>query len=131
MYGKHPDMGQAILRIGLGILFFAAGLMKLFTAGVGGISGFLSSLGFPLATIFAVILIAVEIICGALLIIGWQTKWASFLLGIVIIVAILTVQIKNLAGDQAIQFFKDLSILVGLFAINAGGPGKWCLDKKH
>ena len=131
MYGKHPEIGQAILRIGIGILFLAAGLMKAFTAGVSGISGFLGGIGFPAPGVFAVILIAVEIIGGLLLVIGWQTNWASLFLGIMMIVAILTVQIKSIGGENTIQFFKDLSILVSLIAIQSGGPGKWCLDKKH
>ncbi len=131
MHGKHPELGQFFLRVGLGILFLAFGLMKLFLAKPSGVTEMLSSIGFPAPALFAWILILAEIVGGFLLIIGYQVKIATSLLGIVIVVAILTVQIPSLGGDGTMQFFKDLSILVGLIAIFFGGAGKWCIDKTH
>ena len=43
---EHRELGQMILRVGIGILFFAAGLMKLIFAGVDGIKVMLDGIGF-------------------------------------------------------------------------------------
>ena len=128
---KKHDYGLIILRLGLGILFIYTGITKLFFSTPSGVSQFLGSLGFPLPILFAWILILAELLGGIALVIGFKAKWASALLGIVIIVAILTVQIKALAGQNAIQFFKDLTILTSLIAVYILGPGCCSLDKKH
>ena len=128
---KKHDYGLIILRLGLGILFIYTGIAKLFFSTPSGVSQFLGGLGFPLPILFAWILILAELLGGIALVIGFKAKWASALLGIVIIVAILTVQIKALAGQNAIQFFKDLTILTSLIAVYILGPGCCSFDKKH
>ena len=100
MYGKHHEMGQFILRVVLGLLFFAAGLGKLLGPGGSGVSQFLEGLGCPIPLVFAWILILAEILGGAALIVGFKTNWASLLVGIVIIVAILTVGIKGFGTEN-------------------------------
>ncbi len=130
--GKHAEYGQLILRAGLGILFLAAGLMKLIFAGGSGITQMLAGIGFPIAGFFAWVLILVEILGGLALILGFKTKWASALLGIMMIVAILTVQLNTFSQDfpAQMQFFKDLAILVGLISIYFSGPGHFSLTKR-
>ncbi len=128
---EYSHIGQLILRIGLGILFFAAGIMKVVFAGVSGITQMLSGSGFPIPGFFAVILIFTEIIAGGALIIGFKPKWASILLGIIMIVAILTVELKTFTQEfpAQMQFFKDVAILVGLISIFFTGSGAYTL--KH
>lgn len=122
---NHSHIGQTILRMGLGTLFFAAGLMKVIFPGVTGIKGMLDGIGFPLAGFLAWVLILVELLGGAALIIGFKTKIATILLGIIMLSAIFSVQIKTFAQDfpAQMQFFKDLAILVGLASIYFSGHG--------
>jgi len=129
---KHHDHGQCVLRIGLGILFFGAGLMKLFFAGPEGIKAMLSGVGFVIPGFLAWVLILAEIIGGAALIIGYKHKWASILLGFIIVSALLTVQVKTFGQDfpAQMQFFKDIVILGGLAAIGLGGAGHWSIDSR-
>ena len=85
--------GPALLRITLGLLFLISGLSKIMNPSM--ISGMLSGLGFPIAVVFAWILILVEIIFGILLLIGIKTEIAVWPLFIVLLVALLLVGIPS------------------------------------
>ncbi|MEK6914558.1 MAG: DoxX family protein [Nanoarchaeota archaeon] len=117
--------GPALLRIALGILFLVPGLAKLMDPGM--ITGMLSGLGFPVAPLFAWILILVEIICGALLIIGFKTEIAIWPLFVVLLVALLLVAIPSFDAskvDTIMALLWHLVGLAGLLSINSTGPGK-------
>lgn len=117
--------GSALLRIALGLLFLIPGLSKLMNPSM--ISGMLSGLGFPIAVIFAWILILVEIIFGVLLLIGIKTEIAVWPLFIVLLVALLLVGIPsfNMTDVQSIMnILWHLVGLAGLLTISSTGPGK-------
>ncbi|CAO3416976.1 DoxX family protein [Azospirillum doebereinerae] len=68
-----------ILRVGLGLLFLAHGLvLKVMTFGVAGTVGFFESLGYP--GFFAYLVILGEIGGGLLLIAGAYTRWIALAL---------------------------------------------------
>lgn len=117
--------GPAILRIALGLLFLVPGLAKLMDPSM--VTGMLSGLGFPTAIVFTWILILIEIIFGALLIIGLKTEIAIWPLFIVLLVALLLVaipsfEISNVQSLMNILF--HLVALAGLLSISSTGPGK-------
>lgn len=117
--------GSALLRITLGLLFLIPGLSKLMNPSM--ISGMLSGLGFPIASIFAWILILVEIIFGVLLLIGIKTEIAVWPLFIVLLVALLLVGIPsfNMTDVQSVMnILWHLVGLAGLLTISSTGPGK-------
>jgi putative oxidoreductase len=119
---KH--YGPTAFRVALGVLFLGAGLMKLMNPGM--FSGMLTGLGFPAPVFFAWLVTAVEVAGGALLLLGWQTRYAAAPLAFVIVVAILSVSRKD-----PMQFLKDFAILGGLVGVLLAGPGRLCLDKHH
>jgi len=98
------------LRVGLGVLFIGTGISKLLNPAM--ITGLLASIGFPAATFWAWLLIIVETLGGALILLGYKSKYVSWPLIIVIVVAILTVTRKDLGS-----FLKDFSILGGLVSL--------------
>jgi putative oxidoreductase len=129
---NKKNYGQMLLRVGAGVLFLGAGLMKLFGPGAEGITGMLSGIGFPLAGLFAWFLILAEIVGGGFLIAGYQVKWSSATLFVILLVAIVTVGLGNVADTTGrMNLLKDLGLLTGLAAIFLNGPGCWCFDKKH
>ncbi|MCG5239587.1 DoxX family protein [Azospirillum doebereinerae] len=68
-----------ILRVGLGLLFLAHGLvLKVMTFGIAGTVGFFESLGYP--GVFAYLVILGEIGGGLLLIAGVYTRWIALAL---------------------------------------------------
>ncbi|MEL6871490.1 MAG: DoxX family protein [Pseudomonadota bacterium] len=70
-----PDAGIALLRVSLGVMTLAHGLLKLFVFTVPGTVAFFASLGLPAIAAYAVI--TLEIGGGLLLIAGLGTRFAA------------------------------------------------------
>jgi len=121
----NKSQGPALLRITLGLLFLIPGLFKLMDPSM--VSGMLSGLGFPIASIFAWILILVEIIFGVLLLIGMKTEIAIWPLFIVLLVALLLVAIPQFDMQNVQSIMNVLWHLIGLgglLSISSTGAGK-------
>ncbi|MCB1914806.1 MAG: DoxX family protein [Rhodocyclaceae bacterium] len=66
------DYGIAILRIALGAMFLAHGLLKVFVFTLPGTAGFFESVGFP--GFAAYIVAPAEILAGIALLVGFRTR---------------------------------------------------------
>src|SRR5258708_29173486 len=72
-------------RILIGLIFLVAGIRKVM--GFAGAVAYLTKLGFPAPEVMAVIAIIIEIGGSVLLILGWRTRWAAWLLVVFVGVA--------------------------------------------
>jgi putative oxidoreductase len=70
-----PDYAALLLRITLGSMFVAHGLLKFLVFTVGGTAGFFESVGFPGWT--AYIVAPAEVLAAVALIVGLQTRWVA------------------------------------------------------
>lgn len=124
---KFAALASLFLRVVVGVIFLVHGWQKL-QGGVPGVSGMLASLGFPAPEFFAVLLIAAEVIGGALLIIGLLTHWAAKILSIVALVALVTVHLDKgfFVGAGGYEFI--LLILAASLSVMAMGGGRWSVD---
>jgi len=124
---KAASLASLFLRVVVGVIFLVHGWQKL-QGGIGGTAGFLGSLGFPAPEFFAVLLIAAEIVGGALLIIGLLTHWAAKLLAFVALVALVTVHLSRgfFVSGGGYEFI--LLLLAATLAVMAVGGGKWSVD---
>jgi putative oxidoreductase len=104
------------------------GYQKVFQMGHEGVTGFLTSLGFPAAGFFAYILAYGELAFGALLIAGLMTHLAAKFGVIVAIVAFFTVHLPNgfYISNGGYEFIT--LIFAASFAILIFGGGKYSLD---
>ncbi len=127
MLDKWKDCAPLILRVATGLVFAMHGYQK-FTNGIDKTAGFLDTLGFPMATAFAVILIAAELLGGIMLVLGLFTRYTAKILAIVAIVALFTVHIGKgfFIAKGGYEFI--LLILAATVSIMITGPGKWALD---
>jgi putative oxidoreductase len=66
------DYGIALLRIALGAMFLAHGLLKFLVFGLAGTAGFFESVGFP--GFLAYIVAPVEVLAGFALLVGIRTR---------------------------------------------------------
>ncbi|MFC5711933.1 DoxX family protein [Thalassorhabdus alkalitolerans] len=89
MSNKH-EIGSLLLRVTLGIVFLAHGLDK-FQGGIENTAGWFDSIGIP--GFLAYVVALVELVGGIALILGFGTRIASLLLGLIMIGAIVTVQL--------------------------------------
>ena|SRR3989344_8745106 len=122
---EKKGLSLALLRMALGLLFLVQGLGKLMNPA--GITGMLSGLGFPIANVFAWILLLSEIIFGLSLVIGYKTKIAVWPLFIVLLVALILVVIPSIEVSNPGSYMGlgwHLIGLTGLMNIRAFGPGR-------
>ena len=73
---ETKDYGIALLRISLGVMFIAHGVvLKLFTFGLAGTAGFFESIGLP--GFLAYVVFGMEAVGGILLVLGVRTREVS------------------------------------------------------
>ena len=114
-------------RLFLGHIFLLAGLNKI-GAGYAGTVGYMDSMGVPAALLPVVI--ALEIIGGLMVIIGFKVKWAAYALAGFSIMAALIFH-ANLADQmQMILFMKNFAIAGGLLLLSVHGAGVLSIDNK-
>jgi putative oxidoreductase len=121
-----------ILRILVGITFLLMGLPKL--ANLGGFTGFVASLGLPLAGFFAVVVVALEVGGGALLIAGLATRWISLLFAIEMIVTTLLVKMPRMGfiapqGQPGVGAQLDLLLLAAVLVLLTHGAGPLSIER--
>lgn len=119
-----------LLRVFFGALFVFAGLAKLMDASA--VSEFFGSIGIPLPSLMVYLVGIIELFCGALLIVGFLTRFAVVPLIIVMIVAFATVHHESVnvftADPTVVLVEKPFSFLVACLVIFCFGPGIISLD---
>jgi putative oxidoreductase len=121
------DLAAPLGRVLLALMFVLAGVSKI--SGYSGMQGFMESMGVPGALLPLVI--AVELLGGLALILGWHSRLAAFLLAGFTILA--TVIFHADLGDQTqyLMFMKNLSVTGGLLMIVSHGAGPFSLDNRR
>jgi putative oxidoreductase len=125
-----------VMRLGVGLAFFAHGLQK-----VQGDSavGFFGSIGIPLPGFFGPLVTWLELLGGAALVLGLLTHLSSKLLAINMAVAVLWVHVRVLFAET--PGYPDSYLAPGgpelafllfgaLFVLMVAGPGMWAIDNK-
>jgi putative oxidoreductase len=72
--------------------------------------------------------IAVELGCGLLILVGYETRFAALVLAGFCVGAALLFHTKLVDRNQLLHFEKDLAIAGGLLLLFAHGAGAWSLD---
>ncbi len=125
------DVLSLVGRILLAALFIVSGYDKI--GAFAGTAGFIASKGLPVPALLAGATIALEVIGGLLLLIGFKARWMAAAFAVFTIVA--TVIFHNFWAApeaqfvlQKLMFLKNLSITGGLLLVIAYGPGRWSVD---
>jgi putative oxidoreductase len=118
-----------LLRLALGVIFFAHGSQKLLGLfggyGLQGTIGFFNQQGIP--TILAYAAIFAEFFGGLMLILGFLTRLGAFGVSVNMIVAILKIHLANgFFAPKGIEF--PLILLVTGLTVFLYGPGRFSLD---
>lgn len=131
-FGKDAvDWAALVLRIAVGVIFIDAGLGK-FRRGIGGFSGWLQSLGIPMARVAGPGVAALELVGGAMIFLGLLTSWVAIPLALNMAVATWVNKFKEGAPFQGSseQQGYELDILLGLacVALVLSGSGALSID---
>jgi putative oxidoreductase len=127
MKTQQTQWGIALLRVVTGVIFFLHGWQKLFEMGHDGVTGFFTSLNIPLPAVAAAIVIAVELLGGLALILGFLTRLVAVPLAIDMLVALVVVhRAKFFVAEGGYEFVLLLAAAsASLFFL---GSGAFALD---
>jgi putative oxidoreductase len=116
---------QLLGRIMLALIFILAGISKI--QDPAGTVGYMQSVGLPAALLWPTI--ALEVIGGICVAIGFQTRIAAFALAIFSIAAAVIFH-RNFADQmQMIMFLKNIGLAGGLLLLATCGKTAFSLDK--
>jgi len=122
-----------LIRLAVGAVFLTEGIQKFLFPVENGVGRFVK-IGIPAPEIMAPFVGVVEIVCGALLMLGMITRLAAIPLIIDMLVAILSTKIPILLGrgfwGMAHEARTDFAMLSGLIFLLIVGAGHWSVDAR-
>lgn len=121
-----------LARILMMVLFVMSGWGKI--TGFQGTVGYMASTGAPMPMVAAAVAVVMELGVGIALLIGLWTRplailMALFVLGTSFIAHSYWDMEGAMEAANKIQFYKNLSIMGGLFLLAATGPGRYAVQK--
>ncbi|BCT75331.1 membrane protein [Sinomonas cyclohexanicum] len=124
----RSDIARTVLRVALGAVFFAHGWQKFFEYTIPGAQGAFAQMGVPAAQLAAPVSAGLELVGGALLIVGLLTRVAGVLLAVEMLSALFLVHVS--AGMFVEKGGMELVLVLaaGAAAVALVGPGRLSLD---
>ena len=128
-----PDWASLLGRIALAALFLWSGYAKL--AYMDGNVGYMKAYGMPAAELLIWPALLVEIVAGAMLLVGWKARWAAVALALFTLLATFIFHAywgvpADQVLNQQIHFMKNLAVVGGLLSVMAHGAGRLALDRE-
>jgi uncharacterized membrane protein YphA (DoxX/SURF4 family) len=135
-----------LIRMMVGAVFLSEGIQKFLDPAARGAGRFVK-IGIPVPEVMGPFVGSVELICGALLLVGLLTRFAAVPLMITMVVAIISTKIPILLGHgfwglnvkslSAYGFFSmaheartDVAMLLGSTFLLLVGAGPWSVDRR-
>lgn len=122
------DLVLLLARILLCFMFIMSGLSKF--GDIAGTAGYISSVGLPAGTVLAWLAAIFEAGVGILVLVGFQTRMAAYLLSAFCVFTAVVFHADFADMTQMAMFMKNLTIAGGLLALSVAGPGAWSVDAR-
>lgn len=119
-----PVLGRVLLAV----LFVMSGISKL--TDPAGTIGYIQSAHLPLPNIAYGIALAVELLGGILLVVGYRTRLVALVLAVFTVAAAIGFHAHFADQNQMIHFMKNIAITGGLLQVVAFGAGAFSLDSR-
>jgi putative oxidoreductase len=128
---KYESILNLLGRIAIAALFLPAGLNKLM--GMEGVTGYFASLGLPVVAVLVWVVIAIEVLGGVALILGYKTRLVAIGLAIFTVLASIVGHAFWAAPVDAafiaqLLFFKNMAVTGGLLILASSGAGSISID---
>lgn len=120
------SIAAAVGRILIAAIFLLSGFGKLVDPA--GTIGYISSAGLPLPELAFATAVAVELLGGALLVIGYPTRIAAWALAGFTVAAAFGFHLQFADQNQFLHFFKNMAMAGGLLQVAAFGAGALSVD---
>jgi putative oxidoreductase len=129
---RFQPWGLLLGRLMLAYIFVLSGYGKI--VGFAGTAGYMAKYGMPMVEVLLVATIAIELVGGLMLVVGWKARWAALAIFLFIIPATLIFHAfwavpQEQVMMQTIQFQKNLAIMGGMLFVFFCGPGRLSLDR--
>lgn len=113
-------------RLFLATIFFMSGLTKI--TSYAGTQGYMDAMGVP--SMLLPLVIALEVLGGLAVILGWKTKVVALVLAGFTIASALLFHADFSDQMQMGMFMKNIAITGGFLMLVAQGPGAYALDNR-
>ena len=128
---KYENVLNLVGRIAIAALFLPAGINKLL--GMEGATVYFTSLGLPAVAVLIWVVIAIEILGGLALILGYHTRLVALGLAIFTVLASIVGHAFWAAPVDAsfiaqLLFFKNMAVTGGLLVLASSGAGSISID---
>jgi len=124
IWGIDPGWGITAVRLATGIILLVAGWAK-FMVGTEALAASFAKMGIPAPGVSGPFIMLLEIVGGALLILGIATRWVGLLFAIEFIVAAFYVKMPvGFAGARL-----DIMLLAANILFFLAGPGRAAVDE--
>lgn len=130
---RSASIGLLLLRVALGVVFVVTGVGKVFQVGpdavaVAAFAGLIADLGFPAPTALAWFVSLLELVGGALLLLGFLTRYVAGLLAADMAVATFLYHLPNgfAVADGGYEY--TFVLLCAAAALVFTGPGRYSLS---
>lgn len=133
LFENQRDTLLLIARILLMVLFVLSGWSKL--TDFAGTSAYMAAEHLPLPALAAVVVILMEFFVGLAIVIGFWTRPLALLMALYTLgTALVGHHYWTMTGAEyaanMINFYKNISIIGGLLALCASGPGRYSIDRR-
>lgn|SRR5690606_35820519 len=119
------DVTLLVARVLLALMFLISGIPMLFAPG--GFAGFMGSLGLPAPMLVTWIVIALKVLGGLALVVGFQTRWAAYAFAAFCVGS----GFLGHFPDDMQGFWKNIALAGGFLALSVSGPGALSVDAKR
>jgi putative oxidoreductase len=124
--GERSGIALLVARVAVGVLFVLAGFSKL--RDLGDATSSFAALGIPRPELMAPFVGAVEVVGGAMLVLGLLTRLAAVPLAIVLVVALATAKAHEMTSVKGFLSIYDVPYLLLLVVFTAVGGGRYAID---
>ena len=120
------DVQLLIGRILLALMFLFSGVPLIFAPG--GFAGYMGSLGLPAPMLVTWLVIALKVLGGIAIVVGFQTRWIAYAFAAF---CVATAFLGHMGADQAAIFWKNIAVAGGFLVLAAAGPGAFSVDTRR
>lgn len=122
------DLVLLVARILLVALMLISGFGILMAPS--GFAGYMGAIGVPAPTLVTWLVIAVKIIGGLAVLVGFQTRYAAYALAAFCVGSALLGHMNFADQAEFNNFFKNLAMAGGFLALSVSGPGALAIGRR-